>query len=440
MTERPPFIKTNNSDQLGDVLLLDCALGSKSISNRLLSFALFSKTLIQPENVLVSEDTNIMMRAPLSNLRERTIKSQVLIGWVKEFYVGNSGTTVRFLCPLFCFAFGTYLLHGAPRMHKRPIGSLIFSLRVLGANIKWLAENESLPLIINPPHTLRPFGVIKLGGGSSSQFVTAMLLGSELYGSRFGHLSCPPSFTVREAASRSYISLTLQLLERFGVVIEREGWTKYFPKTKPSDALAGGVRMKIETDLSSASYFLIFGLVGSGSLIVPNIPIYTLQGDSLLVGVVNWLGLSILPSHSDLIILGKRQCPFPMKLGCGMIPDAAMSLLTLSAFVRAQPNHFTQLLTWRFKETDRMLAMAIELRKFRLVVECSFDHLRIQLSLNRFRDSEFVVGIKTYKDHRMAMSCSVLCFLNRKIRIWNPGCVSKTFPDFFHIFNNLTIG
>lgn len=417
--------------------------GSKSISNRVLLLAALSHGSTEVRDLLHSDDTERMLEA----LRTLGVKVDALGGNayrvegcggdfpVKEanLFLGNAGTAFRPLTAALALAGGHYVLSGVPRMHERPIGDLVDALRQLGADIRYQA-NEGFPPLEIVPATLAG-DMLQVRGDVSSQFLTGLLMALPLTG-RMVSIE-----VVGELISKPYIEITLAMMARFGVKVERQDWQRF--------VVFGGQRYQspgtiyVEGDASSASYFLAAGAIGGGPVRVEGVGKSSVQGDVRFVEALQQMGARITMGdnwmEASAPASGKLKA---VELDCNHIPDAAMTLAVAAMFADGT-TILRNIASWRVKETDRIAAMAIELRKVGATVEEGADYIRITPPASRssilhssLRSPQS--GIDTYDDHRMAMCFSLASFGSAYIRINNPGCVAKTFPDYFDMFKQVT--
>lgn len=405
--------------------------GSKSISNRTLLLAALASGETAIKGLLESDDTARMLDAL------RTLG----IGWARQgdsddyrvqgtggtipvkdaaLFLGNAGTAFRPLTAALALSGGDYRLSGVPRMHERPIGDLVEALRRLGARIDYVGADGFPPLHIHPgsegTHTTR------VAGNVSSQFLTALLMAAPLHrGARIEVLG--------ELISKPYVEITLNLMAKFGVQVEREGWTAF--NIPPSASYRSPAVVHVEGDASSASYFLAAGAIGGGPVRVTGVGRDSIQGDVRFAEVVERMGGSIrygenwIESSSD----GKKLRALDADLN--HIPDAAMTVAVMALFADG-PCTLRNIASWRVKETDRIAAMATELRKVGATVEEGADFLRVVPPV-QLRSAT----IDTYDDHRMAMCFSLAALGGVAVRIMDPNCVAKTFPSYFVEFARL---
>lgn len=413
--------------------------GSKSISNRILLLAALANGVTHIRNLLVSDDTARMLDAlqalgvTIVQINENDCRVQGIGGQSPlhfpvnevDLFLGNAGTVFRPLTAILALAQGRYRLSGESRMHERPIGDLVDALRQVGADITYLGEEGFPPLQIQPARIR--VNAITVRGDVSSQFLTGLLMALPLLAPTADET---PMITVTgELISRPYIELTIGLMGRFGVHVEHEGWRHFM--------LPGGQRYSspgeifVEGDASSASYFLAAGAVGTGPVRVEGIGHGSLQGDVRFAEALEKMGARITRGDSWIEAAAPEYGNLrAIDLDCNHIPDAAMTLAVVALFAKGITT-LRNIASWRVKETDRLAAMAQELRKFGAAVEEGPDFLRITPPPDGNLAAHAVVD--TYDDHRMAM-CFSLVSLGVPLRINDPGCVTKTFPDYFEKF------
>jgi 3-phosphoshikimate 1-carboxyvinyltransferase len=417
--------------------------GSKSVSNRALLLSAIAEGTTLLTGVLESDDTTVM-RDALSALgvgvealespgRYRVSGVGASGGFpvkAAELFMGNSGTAARSLAGVLALADGTYVLQGVPRMHERPIGDLVDALKPLGAQIEYMGKRGFPPLSIGPraPSEER---TVRIRGEVSSQFVSAVLMALAWTG-KGARVEIEGELT-----SRPYVELTLGLMERFGVRVAREDW-KVFEIPEGKGYVSPGA-YQVEGDASSASYFLAAGALGGGAIRVEGVGSGSLQGDVQFARVLEQMGAKI-EMGADWIECSGRPPLAAFDLDMSAIPDAAMTAAVLALFTQGGPCTLRRIASWRVKETDRISAMATELKKFGARVQEGADFLRVFPPLDMFnRRSSTVapVSIDTYEDHRIAMCFSLAAFGPRPVRINDPGCVAKTFPRYFEEFGRL---
>jgi 3-phosphoshikimate 1-carboxyvinyltransferase len=407
--------------------------GSKSISNRVLLLAALADGETEVRDLLESDDTARMLDAlkllgvGVEALGENAVRVRGVGGVfpVKEadLFLGNAGTAFRSLTATLALAGGRYKLSGVPRMHERPIGDLVDALRELGADISCLG-NEGFPPLQIRSAVIRSGGVVKVRGNVSSQFLTGLLMALPLTGVE------TTVEVVGELISKPYIEITLATMARFGVQVVREGWQRFTVPAGSSYRSPGVVY--VEGDASSASYFLALGAIGGGPLRVEGVGRDSIQGDVRFADALQLMGARIemgpnwieaSAPESGVTAGGLRG----IELDCNHIPDAAMTLAVAALFAKG-PTTLTNIASWRVKETDRISAMATELRKLGVRVDEGEDFIRVlpPAQLGDLRPA----AIDTYDDHRIAMCFSLASFAT-PLRINEPNAVAKTFPDYF---------
>jgi 3-phosphoshikimate 1-carboxyvinyltransferase len=405
--------------------------GSKSISNRVLLLAALAEGDTEVRDLLASDDTERMLDAlkmlgvGVTHLGGEHWKIAGCGGAFParqaELFLGNAGTAFRPLTAALALAGGDYLLKGVARMHERPIGDLVDGLRQLGADISYLGNDGYPPLHLKPA-TIRPNGVVSVRGDVSSQFLTGLLMALPLTGQTVA------VDVVGELISKPYIEITVATMARFGVVVERDGWQRFTVRTG-SRYMSPGTAY-VEGDASSASYFLALGAIGGGPVRVEGVGRDSIQGDVKFAEALAQMGAIIETGPNWMAASAPQGGLLAVDLDCNHIPDAAMTLAIAALFAKGTTT-LRNIASWRVKETDRIAAMATELRKIGAVVEEGADFIRITPSTAR------PAAIDTYDDHRMAMCFSLAAFAT-PLRINDPKCVAKTFPDYFERFATVT--
>ncbi len=415
--------------------------GSKSISNRVLLLSALSSGDTTLNGVLDSDDTRVMLGALEAlgvkiemlggpeNVRVHGVGSAGFPVKRAEIFLGNSGTSARSLAGVLALADGHYELKGVPRMHERPIGDLVDALRPAGAEVQWLGNAGFPPLAISP-RSRTGMKTLRIRGDVSSQFVSAVLMALAWTG------EAARVEIEGELISKPYVELTLGLMARFGAEVRREEWRAF--EIPESDGYASPGTLEVEGDASSASYFLAAGALGGGPVRVEGVGRTSTQGDVHFTSVLETMGARIEMGDNWIEASGRP----PLRgfdLDMNLIPDAAMTAAVLALFTE-EPCTLRNIASWRVKETDRIAAMAAELRKFGARVQEGANFLRIfpPRDFLRPRSSTVApVAIDTYEDHRMAMSFSLAAFGPRPVQIRDPRCVAKTFPRFFDEFEKL---
>ncbi|ABX21865.1 3-phosphoshikimate 1-carboxyvinyltransferase [Salmonella enterica] len=398
--------------------------GSKSVSNRALLLAALAcgKTVLT--NLLDSDDVRHMLNA-LSALgidytlsADRTRCDIIGNGGALrapgdlELFLGNAGTAMRPLAAALCLGQNETVLTGEPRMKERPIGHLVDSLRQGGANIDYLEQENYPPLRLRGGFT---GGDIEVDGSVSSQFLTALLMTAPL---------APKDTIIRvkgELVSKPYIDITLNLMKTFGVEIMNHHYQQFVVKGGQQYHSPG--RYLVEGDASSASYFLAAGAIKGGTVKVTGIGRKSMQGDIRFADVLEKMGATI--TWGDDFIACTRGELHAIDMDMNHIPDAAMTIATTALFAKGTTT-LRNIYNWRVKETDRLFAMATELRKVGAEVEEGDDYIRITPPAKLHH-----ADIGTYNDHRMAMCFSLVALSDTPVTILDPKCTAKTFPDYF---------
>ncbi|QAU33823.1 3-phosphoshikimate 1-carboxyvinyltransferase [Janthinobacterium sp. 17J80-10] len=409
--------------------------GSKSISNRTLLLAALAKGSTRILDLLASDDTHVMLTA-LQKLgvkweQEGDSSNYVVHGAGGAFplhqadlFMGNAGTAIRPLTAALAVMGGDYTLHGVARMHERPIGDLVEALNGVGAQIEYTGVEGYPPLRIRRGHIHAQN--MRVRGNVSSQFLTALLMAAPL----MAHSHAVTIEVVGELISKPYIEITLNLMRRFGVHVERHGWQAFTVQAGQHYTSPGSIH--VEGDASSASYFLAAGAIAGGPVRVEGVGRDSIQGDVRFVEALQQMGVTVTTGDNWL----EAQGGGPLRAidaDFNHIPDAAMTIAVTALYAEGTST-LRNIGSWRVKETDRIAAMATELRKLGATVEEGADYLRITPP-----QELQAAAIDTYDDHRMAM-CFSLASLDgsarrgAKIRINDPKCVAKTFPDYFDAF------
>lgn len=409
--------------------------GSKSISNRILLLAALAKGDTRIFDLLASDDTHVMLMA-LQKLgvrwKQAGESTEYLVHGVAgafpvhqaDLFMGNAGTAIRPLTAALAVLGGDYTLHGVARMHERPIGDLVDALNAIGANVEYTGEQGYPPIHIRRGHLHAQ--VLKVKGNVSSQFLTALLMAAPL----MARTETVTIEVIGELISKPYIEITLNLMRRFGVTVGRDGWRSF--TVAPGQAYISPGTIHVEGDASSASYFLAAGAIAGGPVRVEGVGRDSIQGDVRFVEALEKMGATI--TFGDNWIEAQSNGPLKaIDADFNHIPDAAMTI-AVAALYADGPSTLRNIGSWRVKETDRIAAMATELRKLGAVVVEGSDYLRVTPPAQIQ-----AATIDTYDDHRMAM-CFSLASLDgvlrrgNRMRINDPGCVAKTFPDYFDAF------
>ncbi|WP_288482945.1 bifunctional 3-phosphoshikimate 1-carboxyvinyltransferase/cytidylate kinase [uncultured Acidovorax sp.] len=424
----------------GEVLLP----GSKSISNRVLLLSALSLGTTTVYDLLASDDTRVM----LDGLRQigceveesgSTVRITGLGGRKPvspcSLFMGNAGTAMRPLTAALALLGGEFELSGVPRMHERPIGDLVDALRQLGCHIDYMGNPGYPPLRIAHSNGVPALALnqpIQVRGDVSSQFLTALLMALPLVATQTAvHIE-----VVGELISKPYIAITLQLLARFGIQVHHDNWQRFTIPAGSQYQSPGSIY--VEADASSASYFIALGAIASSaeasnSIKIQGVGLDSIQGDIRFVEAAQAMGAKVTGGPNWLEV---QRGAWPLKaidLDCNHIPDAAMTLAVMALYATGTTT-LRNIASWRVKETDRIAAMANELRKLGATVQEGADYIQITppASIEHWK----AASIHTYDDHRVAMCFSLATFnpAQLPVRIEDPKCVAKTFPDYFEAF------
>jgi 3-phosphoshikimate 1-carboxyvinyltransferase len=412
--------------------------GSKSISNRVLLLAALAEGETTITNLLDSDDTRVMLAAleQLGVKLKRDGDTCIVSGTrgaftarTADLFLGNAGTAVRPLTAALAVNGGDYRVHGVPRMHERPIGDLVDGLRQIGAKIDYEA-NEGYPPLRIRPAKIAVDAPIRVRGDVSSQFLTALLMTLPLVKTESGVTTVE---VAGELISKPYIDITIKLMARFGIEVERIGWERFTVPAGQRYKSPG--QIMVEGDASSASYFLAAGALGGGPLRVEGVGRASIQGDVGFATALMKMGANVSMGDDWIEVRGvghdhgKLE---PVDMDFNLIPDAAMTIAVAALFADGT-TRLRNIASWRVKETDRIAAMATELRKVGAKVEEGEDYLVVTPPARLTPGA----AIDTYDDHRMAMCFSLVSLGGVPVRINDPKCVGKTFPDYFERFTAL---
>ncbi len=414
--------------------------GSKSISNRVLLLAGLSAGTTLVHDLLDSDDTRVMLNALQTlgcgveregaALRVSGLGGRLAVHEA-DLFLGNAGTAMRplaaALAVLAAQQGGRFVLRGVPRMHERPIADLVDALRRIGCQIDALGQEGYPPLAVQGTAggQLSTTQAIRVRGDVSSQFLTALLLALPLAASDAAGLVIEVE---GELISKPYVEITLALLARFGILVQRDGWQRFTVPAGSHYRSPGEVH--VEGDASSASYFIALGALGAteAPVCIEGVGEHSIQGDIRFVDAAQAMG-AVVRSQANRLEVQRGAWPLKaIDLDCNAIPDAAMTLAVMALYADG-PSTLRNIASWRVKETDRLSAMAIELRKLGARVDEAPDSLRIVPPAQS--DGWRPAVMHTYDDHRMAMCASLASFGGQPVRIEDPACVGKTYPDYF---------
>jgi 3-phosphoshikimate 1-carboxyvinyltransferase len=410
--------------------------GSKSLSNRALLLAALAKGTTRLTNLLDSDDIRHMLNA-LKKLgvsyQLSTDKTECVVTGLGgvfntekqgeiELFLGNAGTAMRPLCAALCLGKGDYILTGEARMFERPIGSLVEALQDVGADITYLKETNYPPLKIKG--TGLNGGRVSINGSVSSQFLTAFLMASPL----------AKADTVIEIegdlVSKPYIKITLQIMRDFGVEVDNVDGKYHTFIVKGNQTYTAAGEYLVEGDASSASYFLAAAAIKGGTIKVTGIGKKSVQGDIQFADVLEAMGANIEWGDDYIKASGAKLTAIDMDLN--HIPDAAMTIAVAALFAQGTTK-IHNIYNWRVKETDRLYAMATELRKVGATVVEGHDFIEVTAP-----ETINTAAIDTYDDHRIAMCFSLVALSDVAVTINDPKCTSKTFPDYFEKYASVS--
>mgnify|MGYP001546128383 CR=1 FL=1 len=414
--------------------------GSKSISNRVLLLAALAEGETKISNLLDSDDTRVMLAAleKLGVKLTRDADADVCVvqgtrgafqAKTADLFLGNAGTAIRPLTAALAVNGGDYRVHGVPRMHERPIGDLVDGLRQIGARIDYEA-NEGYPPLRIRAGAIAVEEPIRVRGDVSSQFLTALLMTLPLVRSKSGEIVVEVE---GELISKPYIEITIKLMARFGVTVAREGWQRFTVPAGMRYQSPGTIM--VEGDASSASYFLAAGAIGGGPVRVAGVGRDSIQGDVAFADALTAMGANVTMAQDWIEVRGVGHDHGQLEavdMDFNLIPDAAMTIAVCALFARGT-TVLRNIGSWRVKETDRIAAMAKELRKVGATIEEGADFLVITPPARLTPNAQ----IDTYDDHRMAMCFSLVSLGGVPVRINDPKCVGKTFPEYFDRFKSL---
>lgn len=406
--------------------------GSKSFSNRALLLAALSEGTTRITNLLESDDTRHMLNAlkklgihyTLSKDKTECIvvgnAGPLEIDSFKELFLGNAGTAMRPLCAALCLGKGSFFLTGEPRMKERPIGHLVDALRQAGATINYTEAEGFPPLQIEANGLLG--GKVEIEGSISSQFLTALLFAAPMV---------KEDMTISilgELVSKPYIDITLHIMKTFGVDVQNDNYETF--TIKGGQTYKAVEHYMVEGDASSASYFLAAAAIKGGTVKVTGIGKKSIQGDVAFVDVLEKMGAKV-EWGDDFVSVTKAEL-HAIDMDFNHIPDAAMTIATTALFVEGT-TVLRNIYNWRVKETDRLFAMATELRKVGAEVEEGEDYLKITAPKQLKH-----AAVDTYDDHRMAMCFSLLALDPVSVTINEPECTAKTFPTYFEVLDSIS--
>ncbi len=408
--------------------------GSKSLSNRILLLSALAEGTTRITNLLDSDDIRHMLNAldksgvPFELNEDKTVctltgqGSPLQINKNEdslELFLGNAGTAMRPLAAAFCTIPGEFVLTGEPRMFERPIKDLVDALRQIGGNVEYLKDEGYPPLKIQG--TGLQGGSVTIKGNISSQYLTALLMIAPYAANALEII------VDGELVSKPYIRITLDAMEKFGVTVENDNFQRFVVPAGQKYVSPGEIM--VEGDASSASYFLAAGAIGGGTVRVNGVGSSSVQGDAKFAEVLEKMGAKI--TWGENWIEASKGELNAVDMDMNHIPDAAMTIATAALFAKGTTS-IRNIYNWRVKETDRLAAMTIELRKLGATVDEGEDYITVTPPAEVSS-----AAIDTYDDHRMAMAFSLAAFGASPITINDPKCTSKTFPTYFELFESI---
>jgi len=403
--------------------------GSKSLSNRILLLSMLAEGKTEIQNLLDSDDVRRMVEALETlgiQLEENRAENLITVSGtsgiipVKEatLMLGNAGTAIRPLTAAMTLGHGRFVLDGVQRMRERPIIDLVNGLSQLGANLRCINGTDCPPVEVIADGL--PGGITRLSGAISSQYLTAILLAAP-YADKEVQIEITDKLV-----SVPYVEMTLRLMQSFGVSVNHEKFRLFHI---PRQTYRSPGNIFVEGDASSASYFLAGAAITKGTVTVKGCGTDSLQGDARFAEVLEKMGAKVEWEPQQVKLTGNSLNGIDVDMN--QMPDAAMTLAVAALFASG-PTAIRNIYNWRVKETERLQAVSTELRKLGAEVEEGYDYLVIQPP-EQIRKAE----IDTYDDHRMAMAFSLAACGESPMTINNPGCVSKTFPDYFEVLDGL---
>jgi 3-phosphoshikimate 1-carboxyvinyltransferase len=400
--------------------------GSKSVTNRALLVAALADGASTIRNTLFSDDSYWLMHALVRlgfDLRANrktgetgiTGQNGIIPERDVEVFVGNAGTVARFLPPALALGEGPYVVDGVPRMRERPVGDLVDAMRLLGAGVGYGEEDGRFPLRVEGGGFRG--GMARVRGKSSSQFVSGLLIAAP-YAEEQVRLE------VEGREEWPYVGITAEVMRAFGVEvgIEEERYT-----VEP--AVYRAREYEVEPDASAASYFMAAAAVTGGRVRIPGLGAGSPQGDLRFAEVLREMGCEVEVGEDDVEVRGPDRMR-GVEVDMNAFSDTMITLAAIAPFA-STPTVIRNVEHTRHQETDRVSAVATELRRLGISVEEGRDLLRITPGTIR------PTVVETYGDHRMAMAFAVTGLVAPGIRIRDPGCVTKTFPDYFERLDTL---
>ena len=408
--------------------------GSKSITNRALLIAGLAEGESLLSGVLFSDDTRFMAEAlqklgltvelhPAAETARIVGGNGIFPNREAELYIGNSGTTARFLTAALAVAPGRYQIDGNDRMRQRPIGPLLAALEQLGSSAVSMNGNDCLPVVIETSGLVG--GACTMEGGLSSQYFSALLMAAP-YAQSDVEIA-----VIGDLVSKPYMEITVGVMYSFGVeaLIDRKNWQSF--QVSAGQRYVGGP-YQIEPDASNASYFFAAAAATGGRVRVNGLGSHSMQGDLQFVGALERMGAQVTITEDYTEVVGPAADTLRgIEIHMNAMSDTAQTLAAIAPFADG-PTTIRGIAHNRHKETDRIADLATELRRIGQTVDEFDDGLTITPG------PITPAGITTYDDHRMAMSFAVTGLIADGIEILDPGCTAKTFPDFFERLDGAT--
>lgn len=409
--------------------------GSKSISNRALFLAAMAQGKTTLTGLLRADDTERMIEALQALGIEVAFEADTQVtvtgcgGRIPvksgELFIGNAGTAARTLTALLAFAGGTYRLDGIARMRERPIGDLLEALRSLGAKVTCEVNDGFLPLRFEPARC--EGNRVSVRGNVSSQYLTALLMLAPSVASDEGFWIDIEG----ELISRPYVAMTVRMMCDFGIEAKETSTGFWVPR----GTYRAQSSYKVEADASAASYFLALGALTGGPVTITGVGKDSMQGDVAFADALETMGAVVEKTDDSITVRRDKKQPLKgLRLDCTAIPDAAMTFVPMALMTQGAVQ-LTGIGSWRVKETDRLAAMACEMRKFGAVVQEGPDFIVVSRSEEGMLKN---ATVDTYDDHRMAMSLALAACAGVTVTVNDPGCTAKTYPDYFEAFGRLT--
>lgn len=405
--------------------------GSKSLSNRILLLAALCDGVTEVNNLLDSDDIRHMLKALSALGVEVTLNENKTVAQVhgtggnfktpaEPLFLGNAGTAYRPLTAVLASIPGSFELIGEPRMEERPVGHLVDAMRHLGADITYLKSTDYPPLKIEG--SILQGGAVEIDGSISSQFLTALLMAAPLFeGDTEIHIK-------GDLVSKPYIDITIGVMAHFGVEVINNNYQSF--KVASQQKYQSPNKIMVEGDASSASYFVAAAAINGGEITINGVGKQSVQGDIGFAHVMEQVGANV-QWFDEKLVVAKGELN-GVDIDANAIPDAAMTLATVALFAKG-PTAIRNIYNWRVKETDRLSAMATELRKVGAEVVEGEDYIEITPpeTLN-------LTDIDTYDDHRIAMCFSMVAVGGQEVIINDPGCTAKTFPTYFDVLKSIS--